>query len=297
MSLTEIIKILAEGEVVQYAIPIFFILIIVESYIIYKDEREILNLKDSMSSITMGLGSVLFNLIAKVLYFLLFMYLYNHFKIFEIGYQWWAWLILLFADDFSFYWHHRMSHQVRILWAAHSVHHSSEYYNLSTALRQSWTEWSYKYMFWIWLPILGFHPLMIFTMMSISLIYQFFLHTEKVNKLGFLEIFMNTPSHHRVHHGSNVLYLDKNHAAIFIIWDKMFGTFQAELEEEKVIYGLTDNIKTYQPIKIAFIEYLRIYKSVFQKGVSFKNVFQYLINPPGWSHDGSSKTTKELQDK
>jgi len=133
---------------------------------------------------------------------------------------------------------------------------------------------------------------MMFVMMSISLIYQFILHTEAVGKLGFLEYFMNTPSHHRVHHATNIKYLDKNHAGIFIIWDRLFGTFIKE-DEEKPIYGLTQNLETYNPIRIASYEYEKIWEDI-KKPISWKNRINYLIKPPGWSHDGSRKTTKDL---
>jgi len=129
-------------------------------------------------------------------------------------------------------------------------------------------------------------------MISISLIYQFFLHTQMVRKLGFLEYFLNTPSHHRVHHGVNPQYLDKNHGGVLIIWDKIFGTF--EPEQEKVVYGMTKNIHTHNPFLIAIAEFQNITKDL-KKTTSFTNKLKYLFFPPGWSHDGSSKTTKELQ--
>jgi sterol desaturase/sphingolipid hydroxylase (fatty acid hydroxylase superfamily) len=157
-----------------------------------------------------------------------------------LGWHWWVWILILFADDFTFYWHHRLSHEIRVLWAAHVNHHSSTTMNLATALRQSWAEQLYKYFWWLWLPVVGFPPLMILMMMSISLIYQYWVHTELIRKMPkWFEFLFNTPSHHRVHHASNVRYLDQNHAGILIIWDRLFGTFAEERDDEKPVYGIT----------------------------------------------------------
>ena len=283
---------ISQNDPITYFAPFFVFLIFLELGIDLAQKKEWYNRKDAWASIAMGLGSVLLSLVAKLFYIGIYMWIYDNFRLFTLENVWWVWILLVFADDFSFYWHHRLSHQIRILWAAHSNHHSAQSYNLAVALRQSWTEMFYKYIFWLWLPLLGFHPIMMFMMMSISLIYQFFLHTEAVGKLGFLEHFMNTPSHHRVHHATNVKYLDKNHAGIFIIWDKLFGTYIKE-DEEKPIYGLVQNLETYNPIRIASHEYEKIWEDI-KKPISWKHRINYLIKPPGWSHDGSRKTTKDL---
>lgn len=286
---------LTVDDPVGYAIPVFVIFILVELAISIVDKREwYRSVKDTFSSLSMGIGSIFINLSMKIFYFIIFTYIYQNFRFFDVPVVWWSWLLLLFADDFNFYWFHRSSHQVRVLWAAHSNHHSSQYYNLATALRQSWSEFIYKYLFWLWLPLLGFQPLQIFTMISFSLIYQFFLHTESVKKLGFLEWFMNTPSHHRVHHATNVQYLDRNHAGIFIIWDRLFGTFEPEQDTNKPIFGLTQNINTYNPIRIASAEFESIWRDM-KTAKTWKDKLGYLINPPGWRHDGTGKTTKDLQ--
>src|SRR5690606_38938926 len=159
-------------------------------------------------------------------------------------------------------WHHRLSHEVRILWAAHLNHHSSMRLNFATALRQSWAEQLYKYVFWLWMPLVGFPPLMIMIMISLSLIYQFLQHTQFIGKLGMLESFFITPSYHLVHHAYNVRYLDRNHAGVLIIWDRLFGTFQEEKENEKPIYGITENIHTYNPLIIATHEFANIWRDV-----------------------------------
>ncbi|MCL4163836.1 UNVERIFIED_CONTAM: hypothetical protein GTU68_057710, partial [Idotea baltica] len=260
-----------------------------ELWINYHEKRELYEFKDSIASISMGIGSAFIDLFMKAFviwfYFQLYAFAPQSLIAFFDYHNWWAWVILLFADDFTFYWHHRMSHTVRLLWAAHVNHHSSQRYNLSTALRQSWAELVYKYFWWIWLPLIGFNPFMIIFMQSISLIYQFWIHTETIGKLGVIEKFMNTPSHHRVHHASNIKYLDRNHAGILIIWDKMFGTFEEENLDEKPVFGITNNIESYNPLHIASHEFLNIWKD-FRSAPNWKSKLQYLFNAPGWSHNG-----------
>ncbi len=291
----ERIQLLADHDPIPWVVPVFILLILLEVGISTYEKKSWYHKTDAWASLAMGLGSVFTNLVAKLFFFGVFTWLYQQFAIFEIPMNaWWAWLILFFADDFTFYWHHRLSHEIRILWASHSNHHSSQYYNLTTALRQSWTEYLYKYVLWLWLPVVGFPPLMVLTMMAISLIYQFFLHTESVRKLGVLEWVLNTPSHHRVHHATNIEYLDKNHAGILIIWDRLFGTFEAEDPKNPPVYGLTKNITTHNPVRIAFAEHERILDDL-KKTPSPADRLRYLFAPPGWSHNGSTKTTKEMR--
>jgi len=283
-------------NLIYYAIPFFIVTVIIEGIVLYKKQPTSYNLKDTLASIIMGIGNVLVNLLSKLLVILVISFLYENFRITTIPFVWWAWIMILFADDFFYYWLHRIGHESRFFWASHIVHHSSQKYNLSTALRQTWTGGFFSFLFYLALPILGFHPLMIFTQMSISLLYQYWIHTELIHKMPrWFEAVFNTPSHHRVHHGRNPLYLDRNHAGIFIIWDKLFGTFQPELEDEKVIYGLTSNINTYNPLKIAFNEWFSVFKDAFKAKTSFINKLKYFIKPPGWKHDGSGKLSNDLR--
>ncbi len=283
-----------EKEPVAYAIPFFLALIFIELFINWKEQRNLYNTGEALSSIGMGLGSLVVNILMKALAFASYTWLYQY-RVFEIGWQWWAWILILFADDFTFYWHHRLSHEIRILWAAHVQHHSSQSLNLATALRQSWTELLYKYFWWFWLPLLGFHPLMILMMMSISLIYQFWVHTELIHKFPkWFEFIFNTPSHHRVHHASNIRYLDQNHAGILVIWDRMFGTFSEEKADEKPIYGITKNINSFNPLVIVSHEYKDIWKDI-QRAPTFSDKLKYLFMPPGWSHDGPDLRAKTLR--
>ena len=283
-------------NIILYAIPFFIISMLLELYVTIKENIKTYETKDAFSSIAMGLGNVALGFLSKGIVLLALLFVYENFRLFTIPLAWWSFVLLFFADDFSYYWFHRISHECRLFWASHVVHHSSQRYNLSTALRQTWSGGFYSFVFWLWLPLLGFHPGMILLQMSISLLYQFWIHTETIDKLPkWFEAVMNTPSHHRVHHGSNPLYLDRNHAGILIIWDKLFGTFQPELKDEKVFYGLVKNIDTYNPIKIAFIEWYHMFKDMFTEEKSLKNRFLYLIKPPGWRHDGSGKVSDDLR--
>ena len=283
-----------DNKILAISIPTFTFLILIEALISYYTKKDFYEKKDLLASLSMGLGSVFVGAGMKSAALLLYVFLYN-FKIFDLQNVWWVWILLFFADDFTFYWHHRLSHEVRVFWAAHINHHSSVRMNLGTALRQSWAEQLYKYFWWCWLPLVGFAPMMIFVMQTISLVYQFFQHTEFIKKLPKpLEFIFNTPSHHRVHHGSNVKYLDQNHAGVLIMWDRIFKTFQEEDENEKVIYGITSNIDTYNPLKIASHEYIALYRDV-KRAPGFMDKLKYLFMPPGWSHDGEDLRARTLR--
>ncbi len=284
-------------NLIHYAIPFFIITLSIEVYINAKKRMQAYETKDAITSISMGLiGNIFIGLLTKVLVFTILYYLYSNFRFLTISFEWWAWLLLLFLDDFSYYWFHRTSHKNRLFWASHVVHHSSKYYNLSTALRQTWTGGFYGFIFWLWLPLLGFHPVMILTQMAISLIYQYWIHTELITKMShWFEALFNTPSHHRVHHATNPQYLDRNHAGIFIIWDKFFGTFEPEVE--KPIYGLVTNINTYNPIYVAFHEWIGLFKDVFTTKTSILNRLNYFIKSPGWKHDGTGVSSDAIRKK
>lgn len=283
-------------NIILYAIPFFILAMLLELFVTIKHGIQTYEKKDAFSSIAMGLGNVFLGFLSKALVLLSFFFIYEHFRITTIPVVWWSFILIFFTDDFAYYWFHRISHECRLFWASHVVHHSSQHYNLSTALRQTWSGGFYSFIFWLWLPLLGFHPAMIMLQMSISLLYQFWIHTETIDKMPrWFEAIFNTPSHHRVHHGSNPLYLDRNHAGILIIWDKLFGTFQPEIKEEKVIYGLVKNINTYNPIKIAFLEWYYMFRDAFGGNKSVKDRLNYLVKPPGWKHDGTGKISDDLR--
>ena len=250
-------------NLILYAVPFFAISILVEGIFLYREQRERIDIKDTFTSIALGFGNLFSGLITKTIMALIFWYLYDNFHVFTLdGSAWWMWVLAFFADDFSYYWFHREAHLVRYFWASHKVHHSSEKYNLATAVRQTWTgNLTFSYVFYLWMPIVGFHPIVILVMQQISLLYQYWIHTETIGKMWQpFEYIFNTPSHHRAHHGSDVKYLDKNYAGIMIIWDRMFGTFIEETD--RPTYGLVENVKTNNPIKIAFGEWIDMGKDV-----------------------------------
>jgi sterol desaturase/sphingolipid hydroxylase (fatty acid hydroxylase superfamily) len=276
-----------------FAIPIFIACILIEAFLDYRQQLKLYHGKDTAACISMGVGVIFVGLITKTFYFFIFQLIYQ-FRIIELENTWWMWTLLFFADDFSFYWHHRMSHQVRFLWAAHIQHHSSTRMNFSVALRQSWMEPFYKYLFYLWIPLLGFNPLYIFIMQAFSLIYQFFQHTELVRNLGPFGWVFNTPSHHRVHHAVQHKYLDRNHAGILIIWDRLFGTFVKEDQQDLPVYGITENIKSYNPAVIATHEYVNLWKDI-KRASKLSDKVKYFFYPPGWSHDGKNRTSNYLR--
>lgn len=230
------------------AIPIFALLIAIEAWLVIRENRENFDRKDTWANIFIGFASVawgaLFGLLTSVIYISVY-----EFAPFKMPMETvWAWALLLFVDDFAYYWFHRFSHEIRFFWNFHVVHHSSNKYNLSVAVRQSWFSGIAHWIFYLPAALLGF-PLWAFvTMHGLNLIYQFWIHTSFIGKLGFLEKILNTPSHHRVHHGVNDQYLDKNYAGIFIVWDRMFGTFIEETETPR--YGIIKPLDGYNPLWI-----------------------------------------------
>lgn len=279
-------------------LPIFILAIIIEVYLARQKQKQLYQGKDTLVSLSMLVFAVIVEFFPKLLAFIAFAFLHEISPLAEIVQrQWWAWVLLFFLDDFSYYWFHRLNHEVRLLWAGHVVHHSSEYLNFGTALRQGVGERLHKYLFWLWLPLLGFDPLMIFTMIGINLFYQFWVHTELVNRLpAWFEAVFNTPSHHRVHHASNIRYLDCNHAGVLIIWDKIFGTFSEEKDFDQPIYGLTKNISSYNPLYVASHEYQSIWRDV-RRAPNWSDKLKYIFYAPGWSHDGEDRRAKVLRRK
>ena len=284
------------SNLVLYSIPAFLALLVLEAlWAAKRPDVAGYERRDTAASLAMGILNVIVSGGAKLASIPLYAWVYEH-RIADAGRPgaWWSWILLLFAEDCCYYWFHRMHHEIRCLWAVHVNHHSSRYFNLSTALRQALLTPVTGPIFWTPLALIGFPPWMILTAQAWSLLYQFWLHTEWIGRLGPLEHVLNTPSHHRVHHGKNVRYLDRNHAGIFIIWDKLFGTF--EPEGERVVYGLTKDIHTFHPLRIAFHEVGAIAKDVARApGLVAK--LGYLLAPPGWSHDGSTKTARQLRDE
>lgn len=271
------------SPLIYIAMPLFLITMVIEFRLLkHRKNLKGYETKDSAASLTMGVGNVIIAALVKGFVIALNFWIYENYALFADWLSpdfWWAWVLLFFADDFCYYCFHRFGHRARLGWAAHINHHSSQHYNLSTALRQSWTTPFFHWVFYLPLPLLGFHPLAMITMQALSLLYQYWIHTEAIDRLGVFERFMNTPSHHRVHHGSNDRYLDKNYGGFLIIYDKLFGSF--EPESEPVKYGLTTDINTFNPLKIAVHEWLNLAQEMRHS----KNWLQALkrpFMPPGW---------------
>jgi sterol desaturase/sphingolipid hydroxylase (fatty acid hydroxylase superfamily) len=271
------------AEVLYYAIPAFVLLLVAEAISFRIAQAEDLvgyEAKDTATSLSMGMGNVVINVGWKLVVLVIYAGLYELTPLRISSHDWWAWVLLFLGDDLAYYWFHRVSHEVRVFWASHVVHHSSRHYNLSTALRQTWVPMTY-FPFWIPLALLGFAPWMILTQQAISLIYQFWIHTERIGKLPPpIEFVLNTPSHHRVHHGANQQYLDRNYAGIMIIWDRLFGTFAGE--DERVVYGLTKNIETFKPAEVAFHEYKAIARDL-RSTEDWHERAGYVFGGPGWA--------------
>jgi len=282
------------SELIAFATPVFLALLLLERWAARRwpaaagrgYER-----RDTWTSLSLGLANVAVSAAMKGAIVGLFYLAWRH-RLFDIPNAWWAWLLLFVAEDFCYYWFHRVHHEVRLFWAAHVNHHSSRHYNLSTALRQSWTTPITGPIFWAPLALLGFHPVMIVTQEAVSLIYQFWLHTEFVRRVGPLEWLFNTPSHHRVHHGRNVEYLDRNYGGILIVWDRLFGTF--EPERAPVDYGLTKNLDSFDPVRVGFHEWIDMARDV-ARARGWRDRLSHALRPPGWSPDGSSLTARQLQ--
>ena len=217
------------------------------------------------------------------------------FRLFDVPWSWWGFALCFVLDDLKYYWVHRFGHRVRWFWASHVNHHSSQHYNLSTALRQSWTGFlTLGFVFALPLVLLGFHPAMIAICAGFNLVYQFWIHTEAIDRMPrWFEAVMNTPSHHRVHHATNPRYLDRNYAGVFIVWDKLFGTFEPEVRGEKIRYGIVKQLGSFNLLWSVFHEWIGIAQDMWR--APWKHKLSYLLREPGWTHDGSRETSDQIR--
>lgn len=283
-----------------YSIPGFLILLCLEALWTRHLRRTAsetvrgYNSRDTFASLGMGVGNVVISAVTTLGAVALWSWGHQH-RVLSLGQPGRAlsWVILFFAEDLCYYGFHRSHHGVRLLWAAHVNHHTSQYFNLSTALRQPWFTPVTGPVFWLPLAFLGYPPFMILTAQALSLMYQFWIHTEVVKRLPRpLEWILNTPSHHRVHHGKNVAYLDRNHGGVLIIWDRLFGTFAPEDDVDPVRYGITHDISTFNPMRIAVHEFTAMGGDL-RRAPSWGDAARYLFAPPGWSPDGSTLTAAQ----
>jgi sterol desaturase/sphingolipid hydroxylase (fatty acid hydroxylase superfamily) len=285
-----------EDFILKISTPFYIVLIALEIFLTNRSEKKSYSLKDTATNAALMLLNGGVDLLFRAVYIGLLIWLYNFSFIEPISNPYLYWLALFLLEDLAFYTLHYVDHHSRLFWAVHVTHHSSEHFNLTTGFRSSVFQPLYRFVYFIPLVLIGFNPADIVVMYSITQIYGIIVHTEYVKKLGWLEYILVTPSHHRVHHASNTEYLDKNMGMCLIIWDRLFGTFQEELPHVTTHYGLTKNVGKEGLAKTIFHEWVEIGKD-FRQPLDLKTKLRYLFKPPGWSHDGSRQTSKQLQEE
>ncbi|TKD51961.1 sterol desaturase family protein [Sphingomonas baiyangensis] len=281
---------------VDLAIPAFVALVLAEMLVARMKDRRRYCPRDTLTSLGLGLGSTVAGILSGGLVFALALWVHQ-FRLFDIGWAWYWFVAAFVLDDLAYYAFHRSAHRVRWFWASHVIHHSSQHYNLSTALRQTWTGFvSLGFLFRLPLFLIGFPPAMIFFVAGLNLVYQFWIHTEAIGRMPrWFEAVMNTPSHHRVHHATNARYLDRNYAGVFIVWDRMFGTFERERDDEAPRYGIVRNLGSFNLIWAAFHEWVGIARDVW--AAPWRHKLGYVWREPGWSHDGSRLTSAMIRER
>ncbi|SDK73740.1 Sterol desaturase/sphingolipid hydroxylase, fatty acid hydroxylase superfamily [Pedobacter sp. ok626] len=271
------------------------LLSLVEMYFSYAHDKKLYRGRDTLSNVYLMASAFIVNVATKAGTFMLLEYVYRHHRLFQISNVCLYWLVLILTQDFLYWVLHYTGHYVRFFWAMHVTHHSSQYFNLTTGFRSTVFEPLYRAFFYLPLALMGFNALDILFAYLITQIYGNLVHTQTIGKLhpAFEYIFV-TPSHHRVHHASNLRYLDKNMGMVLIIWDRIFGTFQKEVDEEKIVYGLTKQPEDTGAVNIIFHEFKALIADV-RKAPKLLDKIKYFIYPPGWSHDGSTQTARVLQ--
>ena len=273
--------------------PLYVLIIGAEMVLSYCQHRPYYSIKGILQNCYLTLLNMGLDLLVRGFYVGVLVWVY-HYRITEITTPWLYWLTLLILEDFAFYWLHRVDHFCRLFWAIHVTHHSSEEFNLTVGFRSSVLQPLYRFIYFVPIALLGFRAEDIVFMYSATQIYGIVVHTQYVGRLGFLEWVLVTPSHHRVHHASNVRYLDRNMGMMLIIWDRLFGTFAEEAPEDPVRYGLTINITDHSPENLVFHEWKKLLADLRIPG-PFGQKIRYLLAPPGWSHDGRSQTADEMR--
>jgi alkylglycerol monooxygenase len=281
---------------VLLAIPAFFLLIAIEALYAHRKGKKVYRLNDTVANLSLGIGNQLVGVLAKGFLIVIFMFVYQHYALFKLPVTWWSFILCLLLFDFLFYWAHRLGHESNLFWGAHVVHHQSEEYNLSVALRQPWFHDFISFFIFLPVPLLGFNPKTFVIAAGVQTLYQFWIHTRVIHKMPrVMEYFFNTPSHHRVHHAVNPKYIDKNHGGVFIIWDRMFGTFKAEEAPEEITYGITTQFKSWNPVWAN----MHYYKEMIQKArqmTNWRDKLHMIFAKPGWLPDylGGFQSTQEI---
>lgn len=266
---------------IVFAIPVFFILIGLELWLANRKHAVVYRMNDALTNISCGIVQQVFAVLMRGTLILGYLFLHEHYRLAELGAEhWWVWVLCFVGVDFFYYWFHRYAHEISIMWGGHIVHHQSEEYNLSVALRQSAFQGLFSWVFYLPLAFLGFDPLVFLVVAQFQTLYQFWIHTRLIGRMpAWFEYVFNTPSHHRVHHGINPKYIDKNHGGTLIIFDRMFGTFQ--LEEEEVVYGVTKPLASWNPIW-ANLDYFKDLFWLITRCKSLGDMLRALFKGPGW---------------
>ena len=267
---------------VLYAIPFFFLLIALELVVDHWRGVRTYRLADAINSISAGLLSQALGLLTKALGILVYAVAFEQLALFRLdANELWVWLLAFVFYDFCYYWNHRIGHERNVFWASHVVHHQSEEYNLSTALRQTSTGFLLSWIFYLPMALAGVPPLVFLTVAALNLLYQFWVHTRHIPKLGWFEWVFISPSNHRVHHAQNPVYMDRNYGGVFIIWDRLFGTFQEELDEEPVIFGVTTPLASWNPLWANVQFYVQLWRDAVRAG-SWWDKLRIWFMPTGW---------------
>jgi len=266
-------------NILAFAIPLFVTFILLEYFIARKKKLDYFHLENSFANISIGIAERLLDVFTTGIFFFVYDFLHRHFAIFKISPSILLWVLLLICTDFVWYWYHRLAHEINLFWAVHVVHHQSDDFNYTVSARITVFQAIVRTGFWSILPILGFPPAMITSMLLVHGLYPFFIHTRLIGNLGILEYILVTPSHHRVHHASNEEYLDKNYGDVFIIWDKLFGTFKKEEPGKAIAYGLTKPLNSYSFLWQHFHFIIEIYIAV-RKADSWKEKLKIIFGKP-----------------
>lgn len=267
---------------IAFAVPVFFVLILLELWIAHSRGLQVYKMKDSLTSINVGIMSEFSKAVGGLISVVMYALIADRFGAFvwDISNPM-TWISALLLYDFCYYWVHRTGHEINIFWASHVVHHSSEEFNLSTALRQSSTGFLFRWIFYIPLALLGY-PVKVFVIVGlIDLLYQYWVHTQLIGKLGWLEYVVVTPSNHRVHHGQNDYCIDKNYGGVFSFWDRMFGTYADERDDEKPVYGIRKPIESWNPLWANLHQFVQIWQQV-KSAENWRHRLMYIFAKPSW---------------
>jgi len=280
------------------ASPIFLLIICLEIFLNNYHKKQFYSWKETAANFYLSILNGGLDLLIRGAYFILLTWVYQH-HLFTISNSILYWVVLAVSMDFMFYWLHRLEHYCRLFWAVHVTHHSCEKMNVTVGFRSSVFQPLYRFLFFIPLAFTAFQPIDILFLYSLTQFWAIFVHTEFIKKLGLMEYIFVTPSHHRVHHASNALYLDRNMGMFLIVWDRLFGTFQEERaanDYEPIRYGLTKPLEKQGPVNLVFHEWVSIAEDLKRHDLDWKTKLKYLFKPPGWSHDGSRHTSEEIRE-